>query len=68
MKCSGCNSTLITREGRYGEFMACPNWPKCQSRNTSPYPGGVQVSDVHWDVDEIDEDYYQPYGDQGGFW
>ncbi len=30
--CEKCGATMIIREGRYGKFAACPNFPKC--RNT----------------------------------
>jgi DNA topoisomerase I len=33
-KCSECGSELVLRKGRYGEFIACSNFPKCKySRN-----------------------------------
>ena len=33
-KCPKCGSELVLRKGRYGEFIACSNFPKCKySRN-----------------------------------
>ena len=33
-KCPECGSPLIERKGKYGEFIACSNYPKCKySRN-----------------------------------
>lgn len=33
-KCPECGSELVLRKGRYGEFVACSNFPKCKySRN-----------------------------------
>ena len=32
MVCEKCGAKMIEREGRYGKFAACPNYPKC--RNT----------------------------------
>lgn len=29
-RCPNCNERLIRKEGRYGPFMACPNYPDCQ--------------------------------------
>ena len=29
-KCPECEGTLIIREGRYGQFFACSNFPKCR--------------------------------------
>lgn len=32
--CDQCGSTMIIKNGRYGKFAACPNYPKC--KNTKP--------------------------------
>ena len=32
MTCEKCGARMVIREGRYGRFAACPNFPKC--RNT----------------------------------
>jgi len=29
-KCPKCSSNLVKRKSRYGEFFACPNFPKCR--------------------------------------
>ena len=29
-RCPKCGRALILKEGRYGRFMACPNYPDCQ--------------------------------------
>ena len=35
-KCPECGSELVLRKGRYGEFIACSNFPKCKySRNAA---------------------------------
>jgi len=35
-KCPECGSELVLRNGRYGEFIACSNFPKCKySRNVA---------------------------------
>ena len=34
MICEKCGSRMIVKNGRYGKFAACPNYPKC--RNTKP--------------------------------
>ncbi len=34
MKCSVCGGTMLLRSGRYGEFYACENFPRC--KNTMP--------------------------------
>ena len=28
--CPNCNSSLVIRKGRYGEFVACSNYPECK--------------------------------------
>jgi len=33
--CENCGSNLIIKSGRYGKFLACPNYPEC--KNTKPY-------------------------------
>ncbi|MBR2622565.1 MAG: type I DNA topoisomerase [Clostridia bacterium] len=32
--CEKCGSRMIVKNGRFGKFIACPNYPKC--RNTKP--------------------------------
>jgi DNA topoisomerase-1 len=34
VKCEKCGAMMVYKEGRYGEFLACPNFPEC--RNTKP--------------------------------
>ena len=29
-KCPNCGATLVVRRGRYGSFLACPNYPNCK--------------------------------------
>jgi DNA topoisomerase-1 len=35
--CDKCGANMVIRPGRFGEFLACPNFPKC--RNTKPLEG-----------------------------
>lgn len=37
MICEKCGATMIERQGKFGKFAACPNFPKC--RNTKKIPG-----------------------------
>lgn len=30
MICPKCGGNLITRNGKYGEFIGCSNYPKCK--------------------------------------
>ncbi|HZK35171.1 MAG TPA: type I DNA topoisomerase [Bacillota bacterium] len=39
--CEKCGSNMVIKTGRYGKFLACPNFPKC--RNTKPI---VEETDV----------------------
>ncbi len=32
--CEKCGATMVEKEGRFGKFAACPNYPKC--KNTKP--------------------------------
>lgn len=29
-KCPHCGARLVVRRGRYGNFLACPNYPNCK--------------------------------------
>ena len=29
--CEKCGALMVIRSGRYGKFMACPNYPKCKN-------------------------------------
>jgi DNA topoisomerase-1 len=31
MVCEKCGARMVEREGRYGKFAACPNYPKCKN-------------------------------------
>ena len=33
--CEKCGSKMVIKNGRYGKFVACPNYPRC--RNTKPF-------------------------------
>lgn len=39
-KCPKCDSALILKEGRYGKFIACSNYPKCKF--TKPFTLGIK--------------------------
>lgn len=40
MICEKCGARMVEREGRYGKFAACPNYPKC--RNTKKIPSKTE--------------------------
>ena len=31
VKCDKCGALMVVREGRYGKFLACPNYPNCKN-------------------------------------
>ena len=31
VQCSKCGAMMVYKEGRYGKFLACPNYPKCKN-------------------------------------
>jgi len=35
IKCEKCGANMVVKKGRFGKFLACPNYPKC--KNTKPY-------------------------------
>lgn len=52
VSCDKCNdgTMMVIREGRFGKFLACPNFPKC--RNTKPilHPIGVKCPKCGADI------------------
>jgi len=36
IECEKCGSKMVVRSGRFGKFLACPNYPTC--KNTKPMP------------------------------
>lgn len=44
MVCEKCGSKMIVKNGRYGKFAACPNYPKC--RNTKPLTPPKKAEDA----------------------
>ena len=48
--CEKCGAKMIVKMGRYGKYLACPNYPNC--KNIKPYSlaeGPEEVSDVKCD-------------------
>ena len=48
--CEKCGAKMIVKMGRYGKYLACPNYPNC--KNIKPYSlaeGPEEVSDVPCD-------------------
>lgn len=34
--CDKCGANMVIKEGRYGKFLACPNYPKCKNIKSLP--------------------------------
>lgn len=42
--CDKCGAKMVIRNGKFGKFLACPNYPKC--KNTKPLEGEKQEVEV----------------------
>lgn len=50
IECEKCGSKMVIKNGRYGKFIACPNYPRC--RNTKPFVTENDLSAKELDVNE----------------
>ena len=41
VKCDKCGAMMVIKEGRYGEFLACPNYPKCKNIKSITAPSKI---------------------------
>lgn len=39
--CEACGAKMVIKQGRYGKFLACPNYPKCKNTKTLDENGNV---------------------------
>lgn len=44
-KCEKCGGNMILKEGRFGKFLACENYPKCKNTKTIIQPTGMKCPD-----------------------
>lgn len=44
VKCDNCGSFMVIKKGRYGKFLACPNYPEC--KNTKPLNSGEEPEET----------------------
>ena len=51
--CEKCGSRMIVRNGRFGKFAACPNYPNC--RNTKPLTAPAEKEEVQEEAAEEKE-------------
>lgn len=42
--CDVCGAQMVIKQGRFGKFLACPNYPKC--KNTKPIDGDSKPAPV----------------------
>lgn len=61
--CLACEGHAVTRQGQYGPFLGCTNFPSC--RNTAPMPrqrgGSFLVSQ-----EDMDQAYYEAFYEGDG--
>ncbi|MFA7244420.1 MAG: type I DNA topoisomerase [Patescibacteria group bacterium] len=41
-KCEKCGGKMLLKEGRFGKFLACENYPKCKNTKTIITPTGIK--------------------------
>lgn len=49
VKCDNCGEFMVIKKGRYGKFLACPNYPEC--KNTKP----LKEKEAFEETDEVCE-------------
>lgn len=52
VKCEKCGALMVVRNGKFGKFLACPNYPKC--KNTKP-------------IETLDDGEIKPQGNGDSF-
>lgn len=52
VKCDKCGALMVVRNGKFGKFLACPNYPKC--KNTKP-------------IETLDDGEIRPQGNGDSF-
>ncbi len=45
--CDKCGATMIFKNGRYGRFLACPNFPDCKNTKAIDNAGNIVEQEVH---------------------
>ncbi len=51
-KCDKCGSPMIVKNGRFGEFLACSDYPKCKSTRPLAHALDVKCPDCESDIVE----------------
>lgn len=45
VKCENCGVFMVIKKGRYGKFLACPNYPECKNTKPLKEKGAVEETD-----------------------
>lgn len=45
IKCEKCGGKMILKEGKFGKFLACDNYPKCKNTKTIVQSSGIKCPD-----------------------
>ncbi len=51
--CEKCGSKMVIKNGRFGKFAACPNYPECKNTKPIDANGNLIVSDEKSSTDEV---------------
>lgn len=58
--CDKCGANMVVREGRYGKFAACPNFPKCRNTRRLSDDGDEGAEEVLADESARYAERYDP--------
>ena len=45
VRCENCGAFMVIKKGRYGKFLACPNYPECKNTKPLKEKGAVEETD-----------------------
>jgi DNA topoisomerase-1 len=65
VKCDNCGEFMVIKKGRYGKFLACPNYPEC--KNTKPLKDKESVEETDIDCDKCGKKMVKRKGRFGAF-
>lgn len=47
VKCDNCGEFMVIKKGRYGKFLACPNYPECKNTRPLKEKETVEETDIN---------------------
>jgi DNA topoisomerase-1 len=65
VKCENCGEFMVIKKGRYGKFLACPNYPEC--KNTKPLKDKETVEETDIDCEKCGAKMLKRKGRYGEF-